>query len=127
EGTAGVRTARFGRRDRAAADDRRRAGREGARRDVLEQPDLARRNPGQLLPGLQHPAELRQSERGENARREVNSPFAVSKRLTFVASQLEVPRAFVAGCNVRVVYRRGGAGAGGAASAAASAVAGTGS
>ena len=56
---AGVRPGRERRRNRAARRGRRRAARQGARRRVFEQPDLARRDPGQLLPGLQRAAELR--------------------------------------------------------------------
>ena len=52
------------RRDRAACGGRRRAGRQRSRRCFLEQPDVARRNPGQLLPGVQRNPEFRSAERG---------------------------------------------------------------
>ena len=51
--SAGVGPGGERRRDRAARRGRRRSARQGARRRLLEQPDLARRDPGQLLPGLQ--------------------------------------------------------------------------
>ena len=42
-----------------------------ARRRVLEQPDLARRDPGQLLPGVQRAPELRPAGRGAEAGRPI--------------------------------------------------------
>ena len=61
---AGLGPARRRHRDRAAADGDRRAGRQGPRGDVLEQPDLARRNARQLLPRAQRHPESRQPGRG---------------------------------------------------------------
>src|SRR5205823_8347753 len=54
-------------RDRAASRGCRRPARQGPRRRLLEQSDLARRDGGQLLPRLQRAAELRSVERGAEA------------------------------------------------------------
>ena len=49
--------------------------RQGPRRAVLEQPDLARRDAGQLLPGVQRDPELRQPGRGAETGCEIGYPF----------------------------------------------------
>jgi hypothetical protein len=60
--------ARWRQRHRAASGRRRRAGRQGTRRAVRRESDLSRRDDRQLLHGVQHDSELRQSRRGTQAR-----------------------------------------------------------
>ncbi len=68
----GVGAARRRLGDRAAADGRRRADRQGARHRVLEQPDLARGNARQLRHGPERDPEPRQPGRGTEAGREID-------------------------------------------------------
>ncbi len=71
ERAARVGTARRRQRHRTAPGRRRRASRQGTRRAVRSESDLSRGDDRQLLHGLQHNFELRQSGRGTQGRSEI--------------------------------------------------------